>query len=87
MIPEMKQSKDKQNKGVGISPAILFVPLSLSISLLAQAASNACTGKKVPRFEDYPAAAAYEGKARVPILATALDRTGDSNLVSKHWAL
>jgi hypothetical protein len=53
---------------VGILFALLF-----SWNLLG-AAQAGCEGKKMPRFEDYPSAATYDGKAHPPVLATRLDR-------------
>ena len=52
---------------------VLFVLLSFSLGVLGRAAPNACDGKKLPRFEEYPAATTYKGRAHLPILATPLD--------------
>ncbi len=53
---------------------IPFVLFSFSLGVLGRPAPNTCDGKKLPRFEEYPAATTYEGRAHVPILATRLDR-------------
>jgi hypothetical protein len=92
----MNQPKHKENKNLKISVGILLVLLSISLGLLGQVTPNACTGKKLPRYEDYTAPTTYDGKARVPILATPLDwkyQTTIRNAVDKgvnfagHFAL
>jgi hypothetical protein len=70
----MSQPKHKEGKNLQMGAAILLVLFSISLGLLGQATPNACTGKKLPRFDDYAAPTAYDGKPRAPILATRLDR-------------
>lgn len=53
--------------------AAIVLALVFTLNLLAQAVPNACDGKKLPRFEQYPAAP-YDGKPHFPVLATPLDR-------------
>ena len=58
---------------IGSATTLTVLLLLLATRVEGQATPAACRGKSLPRFEDHPAAAGYDGKAHAPILATALD--------------
>jgi hypothetical protein len=70
MVPENEMNKRPWTNSV--IPSLLA--LALPLLAMGQTAANVCAGKKLPRFEEHPAATDYNGKPHVPILATALDR-------------
>jgi hypothetical protein len=54
--------------------AAILAVLFCGLNLLAQAVPNACAGKNLPKFDQYPGEATYEGNAHLPVLVTPLDR-------------
>ncbi len=60
---------------IAVATILAAVLLSLPVRAQVQAIpTGGCPAKNLPRFEDHPASAHYDGKAHAPILATALDR-------------